>query len=146
MWTQFHVWWFLSLKQTLQPIGVKLFLQINKISILSSKHWVCFMASNHLKHLSLYMASNHFRESGFRHSFLTSHKLINLHDNSLTASCRFLHYLIEESHSFIDLISMFLHYLIEESHSFSDLNSMFLHYLIEESHSFSDLNSMPTWV
>ena len=82
------------------------------------------MASNHLKHLSLYMASNHFRESGFRHIFLTGHKLINLHDNSLTASCRFLHYLIEESHSFIDLISMFLHYLIEESHSFSDLNSI----------------------
>ena len=52
------------------------------------------------------MASNHFRESGFRHSFLTGHKLINLHDNSLTASCRFLHYLIEESHSFIDLNSM----------------------------------------
>ena len=104
------------------------------------------MASNHLKHLSLYMASNHFRESRFRHSFLTSHKLINLHDNSLTASCRFLHYLIEESHSFIDLISMFLYYLIEESHSFIDLNSMFLYYLIEEYHSFSDLNSMPTWV
>ena len=97
------------LKTNLQPIGVKLFLQINKISILSSKHWVCFMASNHLKHLSLYMASNHFRESGFRHSFLTSHKLINLHDNSLTASCRFLHYLIEESHSFSDQNSMFLH-------------------------------------
>ena len=86
------------------------------------------MASNHLKHLSLYMASNHFRESGFRHSFLTGYKLINLYDNSLTASCRFLHYRIEESHSFIDQ------------------NSMFPYYLIEESHSSSDLNSMPTWV